>query len=987
MSDFKDLLNDNELIYPKSIKFSDYVIKDIYDYALGYIEKNYIPQTTASDFEEQPVSFKEFVESKEHMDFLPLSKRQLSVIDFMLGDDPDKIFTNKNNLAVLVYGKGSLLGDHEIYTADGRKMTLFEASKEKRPFYLYSDVNGRLQRALATPAIKKEFPERCYKIITDGGRVMNCSEDHRVLTPKGWVKAKDLKIGDSLLAPTYIYLYKSRITVDYHEEDLRLPIEVFNTSGPERSKFLFKLFQHRGQFRKGAKSDSVIFHVPSYEYAKDVDLLLRTLGIYNKILYNKNEGYRVVINKWRYLSFFKHRLFRFIQFGSSYAGSEYSPNIKYNQPYEEERVVKKQDIGYNTVYTFTVPGTNNYYLDGFIHHNSGKDTLCALILCYICYVLLCMRSPQKYFSMPEGEYIDAVNVAPSEKKASTIFFEKLRQRLLRWRWLKKKYPVRSSGAFISQMKPDPGDPYVTITKDGVIFPKLIRLLAKSSDNESAEGLNTLVYLMDEACFTGDQKVYLASGKKIEIKDIVENKLSCNVKTYNFSKKKVEYKKVVNWFKYPLGNRSLIKLKFKNGSQIIVTDNHRIYTGRGLIKVNELLFNDVIYLLNGNHVIKTNVISYGSVEQKDAYVYDIEVEDNHNYFVDRILVSNSAFADKSNNRNADRLYKVLSSSSKTRFGDKGKGFIISYPRSKQDFTMNMYKKHLSHLHVFTDKAATWEVKPLKYFSGKWFEFEGKQIPIEYKEDFESDPTDAKMMYLAEPPEIEHGFIEFPEKVKAAINKDYRSPVAIEDYVKDNKICKRITNFSTDINPALDYVLTIDLGKKADSAALSMFHKEYFGGKNLFIHDLLVTWVPDTANNFEVSFVNVHEFIKSLSLRFNLIGVYFDQWQSMYLQELLQNSGIHSNIYYLKIDDYKLFKESLYNGFCRLVPDDILQREILELRTYGNRIDHPPKGSKDRIDTVVGAIKLLHEKYKAIPDNEMNDEVEFISENLGKEDPFV
>ena len=45
-------------------------------------------------WEEDPVTFKEFIASSEHMNFPPYSQRQLDVFDFMFGDEPKKIFEN-----------------------------------------------------------------------------------------------------------------------------------------------------------------------------------------------------------------------------------------------------------------------------------------------------------------------------------------------------------------------------------------------------------------------------------------------------------------------------------------------------------------------------------------------------------------------------------------------------------------------------------------------------------------------------------------------------------------------------------------------------------------------------------------------------------------------------------------------------------------------------------------------------------------------------
>ena len=58
-------------------------------------------------WEEEPVSFREFVASPEHMNFPPLSERQMDVFDFMFGEDPKKIFENEHYLSILAWGKGS----------------------------------------------------------------------------------------------------------------------------------------------------------------------------------------------------------------------------------------------------------------------------------------------------------------------------------------------------------------------------------------------------------------------------------------------------------------------------------------------------------------------------------------------------------------------------------------------------------------------------------------------------------------------------------------------------------------------------------------------------------------------------------------------------------------------------------------------------------------------------------------------------------------
>lgn len=481
---------------------------------------------------------------------------------------------------------------------------------------------------------------------------------------------------------------------------------------------------------------------------------------------------------------------------------------------------------------------------------SGKDTIAVTMLCYVVYILLNIKSPQKFFKIMDTDYIDCVNTAPSAQNAATVFFDKLRQKLLKWKWLNDRYPIKASGVFTTQFKPEPGQSYVTITRDGVIFPKGIRLLSRNSSSESSEGLNTLFYILDEA---------------------------------------------------------------------------------------------------------------------------------------------SAFSDMSNKRNADKLFKALRSSSKTRFGNRGKGCIISFPREQNDFTVRMYERYKNNPNAYVDKGATWEFKPSYFFSGKTFEFEGRQIPIEFKDDFELDPNDAKSKYLAEPPAVIHGFIEYPEKIKDIIDYDRRPLLTVEDYIQDSKVCKRLLNFNSSI-PDVEYIITIDLGEIADVAAFSIFHSEYSHKVNntVFVQDFVTGWVPNRSEKLQVSFTNIYEFIRTLNYRMRISAVWFDAWQSVTLIESLKAAGIPAYKYYLKYEDYKVMKELIYAKRFSLLNFEPQITEFTELVEIKHRVDHPDNGSKDFVDTICGAqtvfLKYFNNSQDPLATNFWN-ETEIIEENLDKNvDPW-
>ena len=127
---------------------------------------------------------------------------------------------------------------------------------------------------------------------------------------------------------------------------------------------------------------------------------------------------------------------------------------------------------------------------------SGKDYLCSILVCYLVYVLLCLRDPQKYLRLAPGEPIDLINVAYNADQAKRVFFEKLKQRIKRWEWLRQNYNVIEAGRRVNEQKL--GRALVVINDDFIEFPHQIRAWSRHAQNESYEGLNILVWLMDEA---------------------------------------------------------------------------------------------------------------------------------------------------------------------------------------------------------------------------------------------------------------------------------------------------------------------------------------------------------------------------------------------------------------------------------------------------------------------------------------------------------
>lgn len=141
---------------------------------------------------------------------------------------------------------------------------------------------------------------------------------------------------------------------------------------------------------------------------------------------------------------------------------------------------------------------------------SGKDLIASLALCYVVYVLLMLKNPQHYLFGADipGECIDLVNVAPSAEVASYVFFEKFKQRVIHWKWLRQHFKVRQSGKDLEV--PDKLTPlnYVVIHPRDILFPGNIRCFSRHSDTNLSEGFNVLLGVMDEAsAFNKPEEMY------------------------------------------------------------------------------------------------------------------------------------------------------------------------------------------------------------------------------------------------------------------------------------------------------------------------------------------------------------------------------------------------------------------------------------------------------------------------------------------------
>lgn len=135
---------------------------------------------------------------------------------------------------------------------------------------------------------------------------------------------------------------------------------------------------------------------------------------------------------------------------------------------------------------------------------------------------------------------------------------------------------------------------------------------------------------NDHCLTGDTIVHTAYGD-IPIQQLVG--YTGYVSSYNTKTGKAEEKRFTD-VRCTRKNAPIVKIKLKDGGVIRCTDDHLILTDKGYIEAGKLTKQhriikiEVQKLLNGAKLVKIESVEQNGIED----VYNMEVEDNHNFAV-------------------------------------------------------------------------------------------------------------------------------------------------------------------------------------------------------------------------------------------------------------------------------------------------------------------------------------------------------------------
>jgi len=274
------------------------------------------------------------------------------------------------------------------------------------------------------------------------------------------------------------------------------------------------------------------------------------------------------------------------------------------------------------------------------------------------------------------------------------------------------------------------------------------------------------------------------------------------------------------------------------------------------------------------------------------------------------------------QNADDIYTALQRRIKSRFGDKGLLLIVSSPKHTKDFVQGKLEEAQSNSNIFASSRAVWEVKPATMYSGQSFEHKGRQIPVEYREEFSRDAHKAMRDLAAVPQGAYHALFVDMAPLQQACDDSLRHPV-IDEHLQLKEFFR-----PDDSRPRYIHV---DLGLRHDACGIAMAVPDTTEGEGTVTVELMSQYMPASVS--------------------------YDGFQSADSQQILRRQGFAVKTISVDRDmtRYQMLKELAGQGRLYLYHYEPFFEEAAQLEVIREqKVDHPRGGSKDVTDAVAGAV---------------------------------
>lgn len=361
--------------------------------------------------------------------------------------------------------------------------------------------------------------------------------------------------------------------------------------------------------------------------------------------------------------------------------------------------------------------------------------------------------------------------------------------------------------------------------------------------------------------------------------------------------------------------------------------------------------------------------------------------------------------------AEQGYDTIHSRIHSRFQDRGFLLVIGQMKKGSGFAARKYNEFRMDPAAYAVRMTIWESLGWDKFLGPdgkrdsfWYDSDRKEIvptaagklldsttkpgnlieiPNIYKKPFEDNPEKALRDLAGIPPAVGSPFISLTYKIKECTERwkmthpDAIMRVGSEDrytpvddrgriapwFVAEHSL-KRVAHIDMAYSPNGD-ALGIAMGHVREMIEIDGERKPYI------VFDMLMRIHAPSGR--EIFLGDVRRIIYQLKdeRKFRLVKVTLDGFQSTDTRQQFEKKRIQSDIVSVdkQILPYHDLREAIYENriefpeyMVRIRPDDTMLTEIAylelsELIDDGDKIDHPPEGSKDVADAMAGVVFTL------------------------------
>lgn len=335
--------------------------------------------------------------------------------------------------------------------------------------------------------------------------------------------------------------------------------------------------------------------------------------------------------------------------------------------------------------------------------------------------------------------------------------------------------------------------------------------------------------------------------------------------------------------------------------------------------------------------------------------------------------------------AREIYDAVTDTQTSRSKKYMKTLLLSYPRDPNDFMMVHYNESKNDSSVYRVKATTWS-------------WNTRKKKNDFIKQYTSNPERARRVYECECESGEGGYFKYKEQLQYIINYGGMENPIVDDLliVKSLKAI-RFKKFFAPV-PGAKYRVHVDTAKGkegGDAAGFAMGHyvpkmamklspdhirklkdlegidMSSFSGRESIGVRMDLAFQIRAPRGGEIIFDDILEFVIYLKhvLKFNIVKVTFDGYQSLSLIQNLKRAGIDSEE--LSVDrtsePYDSLKSVIYRGVLDSYPNFVVLRELEELVVDDRgKVDHPAesyrrsmeegdkRGSKDVSDAEAGVV---------------------------------